>query len=84
MSKILYHYDPKTGLFISSSIASIDVKTSVDKEVYIIPPNATLQAPPVVNEPFRVARFNTNTNSWNVVDDFRGRVVYNKETKNMQ
>ena len=81
MSKTLYHYDPKTGLLVSSSTAQVDVKASVNKEVYIIPPFSTFQVPPVVEESARVAKFNTITNSWTVVDDFRGYEVVNKETK---
>ena len=81
MSKILYHYDPKTGLLISYSTAEIDVKASKDKPVYVIPANTTFEKPPVVGQIHRVARFDIKTNSWTVVDDFRGLPVYNKETK---
>ena len=80
MSKILYHYDPKTGLLISTSEAQKDVRSS-DPNRYIIPINATFAEPPVVQQLHRVARFDTVTNSWTVVDDFRKMTVYNKTTK---
>lgn len=81
MSKILYHYDPKTGLLVSSSIAQIDAKASIDKPVYVVPPNATFEKPPVVSQIHRVAKFDMNSKSWSVVDDYRGLPVVNKTTK---
>lgn len=81
MSKILYHYDPKTGLLVSYSEAQLDVKASTNKPVYVIPPNSTFEKPPVVNQPNRVAKFNTKTRSWTTVDDYRGMTVVNKDTK---
>ena len=81
MSKILYHYDPKTGLLISYSTAELDVKASKDNPVYIVPANTTFAKPPVVEQVHRIAKFDIKTNSWTVVDDFRGLPVYNKNTK---
>lgn len=81
MSKVLYKYDPQTGLLINSFVASVDVRASIDKKVYIIPPNCTDQKPPQVDQSYRVARFNVKSNSWNVVDDYRGCEVYDVETK---
>ena len=82
MSKILYHYDPKTGLLLAQSIAQIDVKASTDgKIVYMIPPNTTFAVPPTNVGPYRVAKYNPALNSWNIVDDFRGRKVVKTSTK---
>lgn len=81
MSKKLYHYDPKTGLLVGTSIAQEDVKASSDKPVYLKPLNCTFQVPPVVNNERRVAKFDLETNSWIIVDDFRGLKVVEKATK---
>ena len=81
MSKILYHYDPETGLLKAQSVAKIDPKASKDEIVYVVPPYSTFQTPPEVHQVYRVARFDINTNSWSIVDDFRGLTAINKQTK---
>lgn len=83
MSRILYQYDPKTGLLISSFTIEPDVKASKDgKEVYFCPPNTTFVAPdPNFKQAFRIQKFDVRSNSWIITDDFRGCKVANKNTK---
>lgn len=84
MSKILYKFDPKTGLLISSFEAVLDVKASdrVGKEVYFIPPYTTTVAPNLnFKQAHRVQKFDIDSKSWIIVDDFRGMKVVNKDTK---
>lgn len=83
MSRILYKYDPKTGLLLSSFVATLDVKASKDgKNVYILPPNTTFSAPdPNFKQAYRIQKYDVATDGWIIVDDFRNCVVTNKETK---
>ena len=81
MSKILYHYDRETGLLISTSEAQLDVNKPNTKDEYIIPAFSTFAEPPVVKQIHRVAKYDINTDSWTVVDDFRDMTVYDKTTK---
>lgn len=84
MSRILYKYDPQTGLLISSFEAEIDTRASkqVGKEVYFCPPNTTTVAPdPNFNQSHRVQKYDDASKSWIIVDDFRGMKVFNKTTK---
>jgi hypothetical protein len=67
--------------FIDKTVAQIDVKASVDKPVYVIPSYSTFEKPPVVSQAYRVAKFDMNSRSWSVVDDYRGIPVVNKTTK---
>ena len=82
MSKLLYQYDPETGLLKSSFEAQIDVKMSKNGEtVYLLPPNATFVKPPTTVATLHVAVFDRETNSWKVIKDYRGKQVANIYTK---
>ena len=62
----IYNYHPATGEYISTSDAD---KSPLEKDVYLVPANATDIAPPNVIEN-QVACFKDG--AWALLDDFRG------------
>lgn len=67
MSKTIYHYDPTTGCLVSTGIAR---ESPLEPGVLLIPANATsCQVPETTSH--EVAVFDTHSNSWNVMADWR-------------
>lgn len=68
----IYNYDSVTGEFTVASTARPD---PLEKDVFLIPANATAVAPPKAGANKR-AVFNTKTGKWSLVPDFRGTIVF--------
>ena len=71
----VYCYNPKSGEFVSEIFAHED---PLDKGKYLIPKSATKTKPPTlgINE---IAIYKNG--SWSRVKDFRGKIFYDKITK---
>ena len=76
----IYNFNKITGEFLGESTAHIDpLETQQqEKNVYLMPANATLIAPPTVNKN-EVAIFNGE--QWEIKKDFRGQKVFNKNSR---
>ncbi|BBL70321.1 hypothetical protein [Methylogaea oryzae] len=75
MDVFLYHYDGETGEFLSVSNAKpAPIQPEPGPPEYIVPANATLQAPPDV--PQNKAAIFSNDDGWSLVDDYRGLVYW--------
>lgn len=74
---LIYHYDRETKEFISSEEAFESPK---EKDVYLIPLNATSIKPPEVTEN-KIALFENK--AWTIKDDFRGQWQVNIKTKSV-
>lgn len=76
---LIYGYDKNTKEYLGSMEAYLDPLESLksNKEVYVIPPNFTIMAPPEVKEG-EASVFNGN--KWEIVKDHRGLFGYNKKT----
>lgn len=72
---IIYSYKPSTGEYISTGEAK---ESPREPGVFLIPANAVTAAPPIVGVD-EVAVWNGE--EWEVKPDFRGRVYYDKTTK---
>ncbi len=77
----IYHFDPNTKEYIEASVAKLDPLESIvqGKEVPIIPANATDEQPPEYGTnqiPIR------NGNVWEIKEDYRGTIYYDKLTGN--
>ncbi|MFD2643063.1 tail fiber assembly protein [Pseudomonas japonica] len=75
----IYHAHPMTGEYLGQGIADPD---PMDKENWLIPGFAYLDAPPEVPT-LKVARRSGDKSSWEVVDDYRGP-VYSTSTGEVQ
>ena len=73
----IFHYHSVTKEYISTTLADPD---PLDDGKWILPAYSTSVEPPRTN-PFEIAVFNETDNHWNVLDDYRGKYVYNKSTK---
>ena len=69
-----YDYDPRTHEYLKKSKAEYDERHNK----YIIAPNSTLIAPPENIPEFKAACFNTESNQWELLTDYRQKV--NKDT----
>lgn len=69
----VYHYDAETGEFVGATIAQEDPK---DPGKYLVPANATVDAPPAPAEN-QSAVFRNGT--WSKVADYRGTKYYDAE-----
>ena len=80
--QLVYNYDKDTKEFIGANTAFLDKvatrKAGVNK--YLLPSYATFIAPPKT-EIGEVAIFDMEKEKWNVVKDYRGRMVFNIETR---
>jgi len=74
---IIYNYSQATFEFIGQSEARPD---PLEENKYLIPANSTEIEPPEISEN-QIAVFNPDTNNWDIKPDFRGKVFWNKQTK---
>jgi len=74
----IYHYDPKTGVYIGASEAIRDpLETKKQgKEIYLMPGYATIEAPPDVND-HAVAVFEAG--AWHIAADYRGSIWWRQD-----
>ena len=80
--EIVYIYTKDTKEYIGTCIRFQD-PLETEKAgipVYMDPPNSTPIEPPKFDKG-KIPVFNEGTNSWALVDDFRGLKVYDKKTK---
>ena len=75
----IYNYHPKTNELINSANARLDPLESKynGRPVYMTPANATMKAPPSPASGKTAIFVN---GKWNVVDDFRKTIMWEKET----
>lgn len=78
----IYNYNKVTKEFTYSENALLDAVTSQreKKNVYFIPANSTTVEVPKVSKG-KVAVFNEELNKWEQVEDNRGTIVFNIETR---
>ena len=74
----IYNYDPVTKEFLSVEEAD---KSPLEHDVYLFPANSTIIVAPTELEEHETPCFNTETQRWSVVDDYREIKLYSKETK---
>lgn len=86
MSNILYHYDPETGLLISTSHAIVDPleKGEHGEPVFMSIPYTTFVAPAGDVGEGRVQFFDPKSNSWRITIDNRETNVINVKTKEIK
>lgn len=72
--KKIYVYDSKTGEYLFSENAE---KSPMEKDVYLLPANATFLAPPDTGKN-QAAVFVAG--AWKVVPDYRATKVFSRET----
>jgi len=75
----IYRYDGTTGEYLGTSEARLDPLESQNtgKDVYLIPANATTDAPATAGEN-QAAVYSGG--KWSLVDDYRGQKYWNKDT----
>lgn len=66
-----YDYDPKTHEFLIIGVAEYDEFA----EDYTVAPNSTLIAPPENIPEFKAACFNTESNQWELLPDYRPKLT---------
>lgn len=82
----IYHYNPADGQFLAASGARIDPvetqlrydETGVNELCFLLPANATSVAPPTPQQD-HTAFFNGE--GWDLVEDHRGKTIYNTATR---
>jgi len=72
--KIAYKYDKETGKYIGTR------KRQFHGGKYSIPGNCTLVPPPILPQ-HKIARINGKRDGWDAVDDYRGMIYYDKQTR---
>jgi hypothetical protein len=75
MSTIYYYLRGNTNEFIGEGQAQTD-----SSGVKIIPPEATIITPPTFTAGTNIPIFDSNTDTWSLVDDFRGQAYYDTAT----
>ena len=70
----IYHYSKDTKEVIGKGTAR---KDPLEEDRYLIPAYATKKPPPTIEEN-EVAVFNEDLDSWEVKEDYRGEIYYNK------
>lgn len=73
----VHNYDGVTGIFTHTSTAD---ESPLEKDVYLIPANAT-DKKPLELKLGSVVVFNTEKEEWEYVEDNRGSIVYDINTK---
>lgn len=71
MPKYIYNYDSVSGEFVSKVEAR---KSPLEKDVYLLPANATFTAPPK-SKKNKTPVFDIESGDWSLVDDYRGEKV---------
>lgn len=81
MIKIAYTYHPETLQYTGTINAFIDTVRSdaEQKEIYILPSNATFNPPPVV-ENHQSLRISKDDAKWEIVEDYSRTKLWNKST----
>lgn len=75
---IYYNYNKLTGEYIPSEKPKEAKKNPLENEKYLLPAGATFVPPPETGEN-EIAVFEND--SWVTKEDFRGTILYDKETK---
>ena len=77
--KAVYNYEPTTGLYLWESEAE---ESPLEPGAYLIPAHATTTKPPAIPTG-KLARYNTDKEAWDVIDDVRG-TWYNADGRSVE
>ena len=74
MGQIAYHYDPKTREYLNQSAAD---ESPLEAGTFLYPAHSTPKKPPVTGD-HEAAVFDPALDTWSVMPDLRGQVVYDQ------